>query len=261
MIIKDFINYIITFDNIDDILNTYTTSSEKGLIFERLFDIIIKFGFCDKIFNSDFYHLIGNVNNAKLKKLNNYDKYLNDTVLSSNSSGVSDITLQNKNDLTYIFISSKYSSNSKNNVNYYDIQNILAIINDNKHLYKKYDIFLVVKNKNKVLDKVKNANSSSAYITDYMTNENILDKDDLNKYFLLFKQDIIINKNNNWNEIYLSPKINLNLRFHQKVITNKTHDLIKKGNKSFLWGCKCRSGKTVMVGGLIIKLSNINVFF
>ena len=45
MKIKDFIDYIITFDNVDDILENCKTHSEKGFIFERLFDIVIKFGF------------------------------------------------------------------------------------------------------------------------------------------------------------------------------------------------------------------------
>lgn len=26
-----------------------------------------------------------------------------------------------------------------------------------------------------------------------------------------------------------------------------------EGNKSFLWGCKCRIGKTFIIGGIIIK--------
>ncbi len=65
--IKNFIDYIITFDNIDDILDNCKTQPEKGFIFERLFDIIIKFGFCDIFTNNDFNHLIGNSNNAKLK--------------------------------------------------------------------------------------------------------------------------------------------------------------------------------------------------
>ena len=47
MNIKNFIEYIITFNNVDDILDNCNTQSEKGFIFERLFDIIIKFGFCD----------------------------------------------------------------------------------------------------------------------------------------------------------------------------------------------------------------------
>ena len=131
------------------------------------------------------------------------------------------------------------------------------MIDDNKHIYKNYKIYLVVPNKKKVLDKVKNANESSEYITEHMTEENILDKNDLNKYFLAFKQDIIKNKDNDWNEIYLLPKDNLVLRFHQELITHKTSTLIEEGNKSFLWGCKCRSGKTYMIGGVIIKQLDI----
>ena len=53
---------------------------------------------------------------------------------------------------------------------------------------------------------------------------------------------MIKNKGNDWNEIYLSPKDNLVLRFHQELITHKTSSLIEEGNKSFLWGCKSRSG-------------------
>ena len=45
-----------------------------------------------------------------------------------------------------------------------------------------------------------------------MTEYNILDKDDLNKYFLLFKQDIIKNINEDWNELYLTSKEHLILR-------------------------------------------------
>ena len=80
MTIKNFIDYIITFDNINDILETCKTQSEKGFIFERLFDIIIKFGFCNIFSNSKFNHLIGNSNNAKLKILENLEKYLNEKV-------------------------------------------------------------------------------------------------------------------------------------------------------------------------------------
>ena len=106
--IKSFIDYIITFDNVDDILNNCSSYSEKGFIFERLFDIVIKFGFCNIFSNLHFNHLIGNSNIANFKILKSFKKYLEKKVLSGNSSGCSDITLQNKNDDTYIFISSKY---------------------------------------------------------------------------------------------------------------------------------------------------------
>ncbi len=254
--IKSFIDYIITFDNIDDILNNCKTQSEKGFIFERLFDIIIKFGFCDIFIN--YNHLIGNSNNGKLKILENINLYLNEKVLSGNSGGCSDITLQHKETKEYIFITSKYPKSQEDikkekSVDYYDVQKIIAMIDNNKHIYKDYKIYLVVPNKQKVLEKVKTANKSSNYITKYMNEENILDKYDLNKYFLLFKQDIIKNKNEDWQSIYLNSKENLVLRFHQELITQKTSSLIEEGNKTFLWGCKCRSGKTYMIGGIIKK--------
>ena len=258
--IIEFIEYIISVDNVDEILDNCKTQSEKGFVFERLWDIVIKFGFCDLFSNSEFYHIIGNSNNGKPNILTNFNTYLSKTkVFSGKSCGCSDITLQNKLDQSYIFISSKYPKSTdditnQKSINYYDIQNILAMANENKYIYKdNYQIYLVVPNTKKVLDKVKNANESSRYITKYMTKDNILDKTDLNNYFLLFKQDIMKNINNNWTNIYLMKKENLILRFHQEMITQKTCNLIKEKHKSFLWGCKCRSGKTYMVGGLITK--------
>ena len=62
MTIKDFIDYIINFDNVYDILNTCKSQSEKGIIFERLFDVVIKFGFCNLFINSEYNHILGNVN-------------------------------------------------------------------------------------------------------------------------------------------------------------------------------------------------------
>ena len=106
MNIKSFINKIITFNNVKQILDTCSDCSNKGFIFERLFDICIKFGF--SIFsNDDYEHKTGNVNNGKMKSLN-FDKYLKENVISSSSSGCSDITLKHKITKTYIFISSKY---------------------------------------------------------------------------------------------------------------------------------------------------------
>jgi hypothetical protein len=262
MNIKNFIEYIITFNTIDDILDNYKTQSNKGCVFERLFDIIIKFGFCDIFTNSNFNHLIGNSNNAKLKKLDNFNQYLNENIFNGNSSGCSDITLQNKNDNIFIFISSKYPKSTEDikkqkSIDYYDIQNIIAMATKNKHIYINYKIYIVVPNKKKVLDKAKKTNESSKYITEHITENTILDKDDLNKYFLEFKKDIIKNKNEDWNELYLTNKEKLTFRFHQELITQKTSLLIEEGNKSFLWGCKSRSGKTYMIASIIIKQLNI----
>lgn len=255
MDIDEFINYIITFDNIDNILESCKNQVEKGFIFERLWDVIIKFGFCEHFQKSIFTNLTGNMNNGNLKLLTTFTNYLSEKVFSSKSGGCSDISLYNNDEETFIFISSKNTEEEKP-VAYYDIQNIISVIGENKHIYINFKIYLLVSDKNLVLEKVKNANKSSNYITKYMNEDNILDKSDLRKCFLNFKANIL-NENKkgkiNYDEIYLSPKCNLVLRFHQELITRKTSNLIEEGNKSFLWGCKCRSGKTYMIGGLILK--------
>jgi hypothetical protein len=250
--VKQFINHIITFNNIDEILNSCSNESEKGFIFERLFDIVIKFGFCDIFPNHTYSHLIGNSNNGKLKKLETYDNYLDEKTISGNSSGCSDITLQHKYDQKYIFITSKYPSNDDKTVEYYDIQNIVAMATKNKHIYTNYDIYLTVPNRDHLLEKVKMASDTSKYITDHIIEDHILDKYDLNCYFMEFKKKILKNSTN-WTDLFLNKRFCLNLRFHQELITQKTSDLIEESNRSFLWGCKCRSGKTFMIGGIILK--------
>lgn len=120
MKIKDFIDYIIKFKNIDEILNECKTSSIKGFIFERIADIILKFGFCNNFPNSKYNHLIGNFNNGKYKILKTYKNYLNEKVISGNSSGCCDIALQNTENEKFIFISCKYYENPEK-INNYDI--------------------------------------------------------------------------------------------------------------------------------------------
>ena len=262
---KDFINHIIKFKNVEDILKLGKEQRDKGFIYERLWDIVIKLGHCSKFPNSKFIHKIGNVDDCSLKNLENLNLYLNnEKVYSGNKGGKSDITLYNKEDDKYIFISSKFyqiisdDGIIKNkSIDKYGISDIIAMASKNRHLYKKYDIFLFVNNRNLVLEKSFNANKSNKFITEEIKEENILDLYDLNKCFLSLKEDILknldINPELNYNELYLSPKDKLDLRFHQEFITTKTSSLIEEGKKCFLWGCKCRSGKTYMAGGIIIK--------
>ena len=130
-----------------------------------------------------------------LNLLKNLNKYCNNEKLfSGNSTGCSDITLQNINDGTYIFITSKYPKSSEDkkkqkSVDYYDIQNILAIALKNKLIYKNFSIYLVVPDKSKVLEKVKML-INPVYITEHINEKNIMDIYDLNKYFLAFKEKI-----------------------------------------------------------------------
>jgi len=275
MLVLDFILHIINFNNVDDILKAEKTQSKKGQTYERLWDIFIKFGFCEKFPRNKYNHFCGNVNTGIITTLKCFDKFLKENLISGNSGGVSDITLQSIDTNKYIFISSKYPKSNEDitkqkSVKYYEIQNIIGVIDDNKKIYEKYNIYLLVPDKKSVLEKVKRANKGSHYITKYMKEENILDEKDLNKCFLKFKHDFSkniakfkkniakfkknskeINYNKFFNELYLSSKIKLELRFHQYMIVINTSSLIEEGNNSFLWGCKCRSGKTYMIGGLI----------
>ena len=115
MNVGEFMKHITTFESIDSILDTCNNQSEKGIIYERLWDVCIKFGFCYHFQKSDFTHMIGNMNNGNLKPLTTFTQYLTEKVVSGNSSGCSDISLFNNADDTFTFISSKYPK-SKNDI-------------------------------------------------------------------------------------------------------------------------------------------------
>ena len=259
--LQDFILYILEKNTITDILDDFETQSEKGYVYERLWDLIIKFGYCPTFPNSKYKHIISNVNNGIVKFMQSIKEYLlTNKVQSGNSGGCSDISLYDEINNKYIFISSKYpknqddTNNIKNkSVDYYDIQNIIAVIAKNKHIYKSYEIYLLVSSKNKVLKAVENSNKSSDYLTEYMVENKILDKKDLEKYFQEFKKDIIKYNIDEYDKIYMSKKDKLIMRFHQKLINKKTSILIEEGEKQFGFFCKCRSGKTFIVGNQIIE--------
>ena len=111
MNVYNFILEIIKYDRIEDILENYKIKAKK-VMYMRL-DILLNLDFA--LFpKSKFNHLIGNTNTAKLKLLKNLNKhYNNEKLFSGNSTGCSDITLQNINDGTYIFITSKYPKSSE----------------------------------------------------------------------------------------------------------------------------------------------------
>ena len=258
-----FICDIIECDSITEIIATCSDSIEKGFVFERLLDIITKFGFNEKfVDNRDRYdNLVGNMNKGELVPMLNLNSYLKkEKVISGKSTGASDISIYDKKKEKYIFISCKFFSTNKfnsNSVLEHGIQEIIAAREHNKHIYKKFKIFLAVYDKNKFLSKIDFANTSSEYITKYIKKTHIIDISDLEQYFALFKSDIIKNKKKypeiNYSEIYGSKRDILKLRFHQELICTKIQNLIIENNKSFLIGAKCRSGKTYMVGGLILK--------
>ena len=79
--------------------NTKTeTQSKRGNVFEKICDLIIKFGCCSILPNDIYDHYEGNIANCKLKKIIDLEMYVKQLkVLSKGKGGKSDITLQNKN--------------------------------------------------------------------------------------------------------------------------------------------------------------------
>jgi len=273
MSLYDFTTEILKYNNIESILNQYDcingktdNNSVKGFIYEALWDIIIKLGLCKKFSNVTYSHVDGNINNGKPVIIQNLLKYFKENkLISGNSSGSSDITLYNKNKDEYTFITCKYIK--LKSIEDLDIQKIIAVVDSdkNKCVYKNYKILICVKDKYEVLQKSLQANKSSDYIKNYINDNTVLDLEDLNEAFIRLKRCM----KNITLEKMLENSINkttMNLYFHQELFVNKTFYLItKKSNyyTDFLWGCKCRSGKTYMVGGLIEKMyyqtGNLNV--
>jgi hypothetical protein len=229
------------------------TQSKRGNLIEKLWDYVIKFGFVAILSNDEYDHYEGNINTCKLKKVDNLETYLQKMLIfSKGKGGSSDITLQDKLTGKWVFMSSKfYLDDSKKSIDNYDVEKILAITKQHSHKYKEYDIYLLVNNKQKVLDIISSCQSTNNYIKENI--HYILDLSDLEIGFQNLKhaiQDISID---DVNSIFCNTKIPLELRFHQDMITSKQMEKIDEGEKDLLLGAKARSGKTYCVGGLFVK--------
>lgn len=227
--------------------------SKCGNIFEKVWDFVIKFGFMSMLSNDKYDHYEGNINTCNLKKVDNLEIYLQKILIfSKGKGGSSDITLQHKETGKWVFMSSKfYMDDSKKSIDNYDVEKILAIIKQHSHKYKKYDIYLLVNSKQKVLDIISSCQSTNNYIKDNI--HHILDLSDLESAFQKFKNAISNISYDCINDIFCNTKIPLELRFHQDLITHKQMEKISEGEKNLLLGAKARSGKTYCVGGLFIK--------
>ena len=233
--------------------------SDKGFLFERLWDIVIKFGCCSLFPNTTFKHVIGNINTGNPKLLKSLKQYILETkVKSGNSGGCSDITLYNPTEDKYIFISCKYFKGTKAKaVSKYDIQNIISVIDANKEIYKNFEIYVFVNDKKNVLKKVRRANISSTYITKYMTKKHIFDINDLAESYKFLRKELKHHHIAKYDDVFGFGKTNLVMRFHQRLICDKTYQLISEGKKDILLGGKPRCGKTYICGGIIVILKEI----
>ena len=224
--------------------------SKRGNLYEKTWDLIIKFGIIPELIN--YTHFQGNINTSILNKVSNLETYINNlSVFSRGSGGSSDITCYNEITDEWLFISSKFYINDANkSIDDYDIAQIMAAILENQHRYKKFKIWLLVNNKAKVNNIITASGDSSKHLIKHINN--ILDISDLEDAFKLLKKLI---KNIDVCDIgvILHPRPILSLRFHQDLIIHNQMLKIEEGSRELLLGAKARSGKTYCVGGLLIK--------
>jgi hypothetical protein len=227
--------------------------SKKGNLYEKIWDLVIKFGFCKYFQNDEYIHYEGNINENNLKEVNNLELYLKKLkIFSKGKGGSSDITLKNKFNGKWIFLSSKfYLDDSKKSIDNYDIEKILAVIKEHYYTYNNYEIFLLVNNKKKVYEIISNCKETNNYIKNNINQ--ILDIFDLENYFCKLKEFITKIEFNSINKLFYIKKIPLILRFHQNLLIHKQMEQINMKEKNLLLGAKPRSGKTYIVGGLLLK--------
>ena len=211
------------------------TQSKRGNVFEKVWDIIIKFGFYSILPNDIYDHYEGNINTCKLKKVVDLEIYLRGlSVFSKGKGGSSDITLQNKNNGKWVFMSSKfYLDDSKKSIDNYDVEKILAIVKQHSHKYKECDIYLVVNNKQKVMNIITSSQATNNYIKENI--HHILDLEDLEICFQNLKHSIQDIKINEVNSKFCNEKVPLQQRFHQDLITYKQRSEERRVGK------ECRS--------------------
>jgi hypothetical protein len=123
------------------------------------------------------------------------------------------------------------------------------MIDDNKHIYKNTEIYLLVNDKNNLTKKVLNSNKTSNYITKYMNIKNIIDLNDLEEAFNTMK--IYLHSGGNIFDNFIFNKKVLIHKFHQKLFEIKFIKKHSLNNNKFLFGLKPRSGKTFLVGFII----------
>ncbi len=218
--------------------------SKQGFVYEKLWDICIKFGITNFTKDLDeINHGIGNINNiddSEFKKFENYiDDYLKDGYISSNSGGYSDITFRTrekktdtqKTDTQYDLnlISVKYIKDDKDIKNY-DIQNLCTLIRDreNDNYYKSINTLLFVKDKEKfkAIKYNKSSNILIKYISPNGNYENVYDLQDLEDYYkelmkILSDYNFLDNVDE-FKEKYLKTyKKKFMPRFHQELFIEK----------------------------------------
>ncbi len=261
--LKDLMDIVVGVESIDEILNLAGDNKERGFLYESIVNMIIKFGFFEKFGKDEYDNLDGNFNTGELIRIEDFEKYLEESkVKSGKSGGSSDITLKHKKTGKYICISCKYYDDMINKSNKdFDVQLITSVLKD-VYEEEKYDIYVFVKDKEEVLNLVKNSERASRHITKYLDDEHVFGVKDLEVGYRNLREFYIQYKNQLFeftlNQYFGIDKKMLKMRYHQKMIVKRVLNFMKKYKndifKNLLIACKCRSGKTFIVGGIIVEM-------
>ena len=171
---------VMKYKSIDELFKYCKIETERKDLYEKIWDIIIK---CGLYFpNTEYEHMNGN----DLKTMNaitDFETYLKNTnTFGKTESNSSNIILKDKSN-TWIFVSSKfYKDDSKKTIKHYDIKKIIKTLNKYKDIYTKYEIFLFVKDKQKVETIIENTEDTDESIRESI--KCVMDYSDLEKYYL-----------------------------------------------------------------------------
>jgi hypothetical protein len=260
--------------SIDDIL--IKGRSENGFLYERLWDICIKFGQFHLIEGkTDVKHYFGNINTGadavKLNKKIFKNEFLDKPVISGKSGGYSDISFRVTDDgVEREYISSCKFFESEKEIDKYDLQKLCTLFNlksENTNIKKDHNILLFVNDKEKFIKKVNNANASSSklisYISPHGNYENVYDKIDLQRYYVELRKVLNLynyfSKDSDYSTFadkYLNSNKHqvFNPKFHQHLFIEKIMQLLEKpDNDKILVGAVPRSGKTYIIAGTVLE--------
>jgi site-specific DNA-methyltransferase (adenine-specific) len=208
-------------------------------LFESLFKLLFLFKVIENVSSDRYIFQIGNHDTGFLS-INNIEAYLA-TTLIHNTLTNNVITLYDSHKKAYIYIICKFY-NSVDFINTIDINETIGCVSR-----KDRDvIILCVRDKPTFLEEVVKTKIPLCLF-------------DLNTLIKSYKNLHVLLKGikfNNYNNIFFknNDKPYLNLRFHQLITVTKIRNLMRQGEKTFLIGAKCRSGKTFMCGGIISNM-------
>ena len=196
---------VMKYKSIDELFKYCKIETERKDLYEKIWDIIIK---CGLYFpNTEYEHMNGN-NLKTMNAITDFETYLKNTnTFGKTESNSSNITLKDKSN-TWIFVSSKfYKDDSKNTIKHYDIKKIIKTLNKYKDIYTKYEIFLFVKDKQKVETIIETTEDTEESIRESI--KCVMDYSDLELYYSQLQTKL--------KDIDLTTKGEINREFINKI--------------------------------------------